>query len=369
MQPLLLDILKINCVIALFAVMYRLLLSKDCHLVARRLYFVCSLLVATAVNFIPSPFAPSVVEVQQSFDPSPAVNTIESTVNSLDVFNGSMLINLIGIVWLSVVIVLSYRLFFALYKIIKYRLSAKQRYFADVRYFETEEVNAPFTFLWWIFIPKDMTLTPEVILHEKAHSKAFHSLDIIFYELFVILFWFNPALWYIRKAAKENLECMADRAVLNSGIDRKEYQYSLLDMHYYTTRNIVASYFNTSQLKTRILMMNKAKSRRATLLKYTAVPLVAVLLSLTADRGITYITAESTIPLYIVNGVEVSQDVIKHISVDGIQEVEVLKNSKAKLMYGTRAKNGVISYTLKDNKPNNYRTQVLDELGLYLDIF
>jgi beta-lactamase regulating signal transducer with metallopeptidase domain len=43
-----------------------------------------------------------------------------------------------------------------------------------------------------------------------------------------VLNWYNPFAWFIRRAIKVNLEFIADSKVLETGIDRKEFQCLLL---------------------------------------------------------------------------------------------------------------------------------------------
>jgi hypothetical protein len=98
-----------------------------------------------------------------------------------------------------------------------------------------------------------------------------------------MLNWYNPFAWLIRKSIRRNLEFIADNNVLETGIDKKQYQYLLLKV------NGIASYgmannFNFSSLKKRIIMMNKTKSSAIHLLKFLFIlPFVAVLI--VAFRG------------------------------------------------------------------------------------
>ena len=75
---------------------------------------------------------------------------------------------------------------------------------------------SPFSFGSWIFIhPEGMDeqTLHEVLIHEQAHVRGCHTLDIIFSQLFCILFWWNPAVWVLRREVRLNLEFIADKAV------------------------------------------------------------------------------------------------------------------------------------------------------------
>jgi N-acetylmuramoyl-L-alanine amidase len=100
-----------------------------------------------------------------------------------------------------------------------------------------------------------------------------------------ILNWYNPFAWLLRHNLRQNLEFIADSKVIQSGIDKKQYQYSLLKVIAAPEFQIV-SQFNIVSLKKRIAMMNKMPSNRVHLVKFLFVlPLLAV--SLLAFRGVS----------------------------------------------------------------------------------
>ncbi|MCQ5178192.1 hypothetical protein NE693_16470, partial [Faecalibacterium prausnitzii] len=81
-------------------------------------------------------------------------------------------------------------------------------------------------------------------------------------EILCIFFWFNPVVWLLRKEIRQNLEFLADEQVVNSGYNRKNYQYHLLRLSHQSTAVPIVNNFNVSQLKKRIIMMNKKKTSR-----------------------------------------------------------------------------------------------------------
>ncbi len=118
----------------------------------------------------------------------------------------------------------------------------------------------------------------EIIRHEFIHVKQRHSLDLWWGELLCILNWYNPFAWLIRKAMRQNLEFIADHQVLQSGLDRKQYQYLLLKVTGIAPFCIAAN-FNFSSLKKRIVMMNKNKSANVHLMRFLFIlPLLVVVL-------------------------------------------------------------------------------------------
>ncbi|HRQ51714.1 MAG TPA: M56 family metallopeptidase, partial [Agriterribacter sp.] len=138
----------------------------------------------------------------------------------------------------------------------------------------------PFAFGKSIFMNRqlhDAKDMEDIIKHEFVHIRQKHSIDIIWAELLCVLNWYNPFVWWIRSSIKQNLEYLADKTVLQDGMDKKQYQYLLLKVlgdH----RFAIAQPFNFSSLKKRIAMMNKMQNTSIHLLKFLfMLPLIAVM--------------------------------------------------------------------------------------------
>ncbi len=123
-----------------------------------------------------------------------------------------------------------------------------------------EKKIAPFSFFNYVFIPGELLAGPElrqIILHERAHIRKMHSLDLIFVELLTVFFWFHPGVWYLRKELKNQHEFEADRYVLENHEDKRSYQQLLLNVSFRGFSLPVTNPFNYPSLKKRIMMMNK----------------------------------------------------------------------------------------------------------------
>ena len=150
-----------------------------------------------------------------------------------------------------------------------------------IRIYQVDAPIIPFSFGDSIFINQhqhSLEELEEIIRHEFVHVKQKHSVDIIWGELLCLLNWYNPFAWLLKKSIRQNLEFIADRHVLEQGMDRKQYQYLLLKVignnHF-----SIANQFNFSSLKKRIAMMNKLRSAKFHLVKFMFVlPLVSVML-------------------------------------------------------------------------------------------
>lgn len=140
----------------------------------------------------------------------------------------------------------------------------------------------PFSF-WRSVYVNPTKLSPaelkNVLQHEQVHVNEWHTLDLLLAELSTIFYWFNPGVWLMKKAVRENLEFITDRKILQKGTDSKEYQYSLVSVSLATTPNTIVNHFNISTIKKRIIMMNAKRSPGYNLTRYVfLVPAVVVLL-------------------------------------------------------------------------------------------
>lgn len=141
---------------------------------------------------------------------------------------------------------------------------------------------SPFSFWRSIYVNPDKLSASDlgkVLEHEHIHVNEWHTADILLAELSTIFYWFNPGIWLIKKAIRENIEFITDRKILQKGTDSKQYQYSLLSVSMAGTPNKLVNNFNISTIKKRIIMMNAKRSSRINLTRYMFVaPAVVILL-------------------------------------------------------------------------------------------
>lgn len=129
----------------------------------------------------------------------------------------------------------------------------------------------PFSFFNQIYVHRDQHLEEElddIFKHETIHVRGLHSWDVILCEILLIICWYNPFVWLMRRAMCQNLEYLTDQHVLDKGSDRRSYQYSLLNVTKRGTSVGISNQFNFKTLKKRIIMMNKKRSSRLALGKY-----------------------------------------------------------------------------------------------------
>lgn len=139
---------------------------------------------------------------------------------------------------------------------------------------------APHTFFSSIFVSREdynnRHAEPELFTHELAHVCQKHTLDILFIEVVKTLFWFNPLLYFYKRAIQLNHEFLADAATLSQHHNVTNYQSLLLGKAHPQLQFALASSINFSITKKRFIMMTKTTpKRKAILLKLAALPVLA----------------------------------------------------------------------------------------------
>ncbi len=260
-----------------------------------------------------------------------------------------------------------------------------------------DEQIAPFSWMRWIVISNsDMTSDSEtVIRHEKEHIRLRHSWDLIITDLLSSLQWFNPAMWLLRSELRAIHEYEADEAVLQSGVDAREYQMLLIKKAAAARWYSIANSLNHSKLKNPITMMLRKKSSRMAMARVLLlVPLAGIATGAfartvylpTEDKGtkklsiykasvvesdtlsddkplVVAMSADGTVSssakriLYVVNGEYCSS--ISEIQPGNIVSMSVLKSHdeivKACELYSLDADDydAVVKISARDNEPTS----------------
>ncbi|MCB9081255.1 MAG: TonB family protein [Lewinellaceae bacterium] len=165
-----------------------------------------------------------------------------------------------------------------------------------------DQVDQPFSFFRWLFWPRHLQVSEEeshqIMEHESAHIRQWHSLDLFIAEVIRIVFWFNPLVWLYGKALRNVHEYLADAAVLRQA-NRKVYGHLLVRQALLGSNHTLVHNFSPAQLKKRITMMTKRKTQRIALWRYfllTPLPiLLASFLATQPTSGTDYLPTTSTV--------------------------------------------------------------------------
>jgi bla regulator protein blaR1 len=134
----------------------------------------------------------------------------------------------------------------------------------------------PYSFLKYIFVNQtdyeNGRIEDKLIIHEQVHCLQYHSIDILIIEFLKVILWFNPFIWLFGKSIELNHEYLADNEVI-SGYSLDEYQNTLVNLVFRNNSIYLASNFNYSSIKKRLVMMEKKKSETKILRILVTIPL------------------------------------------------------------------------------------------------
>ena len=116
-----------------------------------------------------------------------------------------------------------------------------------------------------------------ILTHEQEHIRLGHSYDLLLMQVLKTIQWFNPFVWFISRDLKTIHEYEADQAVINQGIDAKQYQLFLVKKVVGNRLQPFTNNLNHGSIKKRIAMMYQKKSNRWLMLKALfAIPVIAL---------------------------------------------------------------------------------------------
>ncbi|MGI0105192.1 M56 family metallopeptidase [Salinimicrobium sp. WS361] len=123
----------------------------------------------------------------------------------------------------------------------------------------------------------------QILSHEIVHVRQRHTLDLLFFELLRIIFWFNPLIYIYQSRISAVHEFMADAGVVKN-VKKQDYFQQLLNSAFNTKDiSFINQFFNHSIIKKRIVMLQKTKSNSVSKFKFLIIlPLMAAMLTYVA---------------------------------------------------------------------------------------
>lgn len=227
---------------------------------------------------------------------------------------------------------------------------------------QTTEPGSAFSFWQTIYLnpahypPADL---PTVVRHEQVHVQQWHTLDTLLGQLAVVGAWLNPGAWLLRRAIQENLEFLTDQHLLQTGLNSREYQYSLLRASALASGHSLGNHFHFLTLKTRILMMNKQQSSRRHLAKYALLAPLALGLSLafagpkTALSSPPATLAQAGLPteaVYYIDGKLATKAAVEELDPNSIAGMNALKGENVGKVLGNTKATEAILITTKNHE-------------------
>lgn len=137
---------------------------------------------------------------------------------------------------------------------------------------------SPFSWDRYIVVSSADAADRLIVEHELNHIRHCHSFDLVFARLFVIFNWFNPVAYLMSRELSAVHEYEVDHDILASGVTAFDYQMLLIKKTVGSRFQSIANSLNHSQLKNRLTMMQKSRSKRGRSL-YAVALLPAALLA------------------------------------------------------------------------------------------
>ncbi|MBQ8703528.1 MAG: TonB family protein [Bacteroidales bacterium] len=116
-----------------------------------------------------------------------------------------------------------------------------------------------------------------ILAHEQVHVRQRHTLDVLLMRLMCCVAWFNPFAWLMLRELRRVHEYLADEAVL-SVHGREGYLGLLYRQATGTGYGHITNNFQSINIKKRIVMMNKQKTRFGAWKLLAVLPVAALLL-------------------------------------------------------------------------------------------
>lgn len=171
----------------------------------------------------------------------------------------------------------SVRLLYGILKIRQFKKTFPKESKKGISFYHTNLTEAPFSYFRSLFWKDTIVLNSEVgrqiLKHEMVHIEQKHSYDKIFMETITALLWFNPFFHIIKKELSLIHEYLADKKAVRQS-DTKAFAQMLLASHFSGTQWPAASPFLSSNLKKRLKMLQKPKTKFGYARRILALPVV-----------------------------------------------------------------------------------------------
>ncbi|MFP3592201.1 M56 family metallopeptidase [Chryseobacterium sp. SIMBA_038] len=276
-------ILKIILCSSLLVALYYLFLEKEKMHQFNRFYLIFSLVFSYVIPFI------TITTEFPKLNNNPQL-IFEETAQQITLLPTKQeSFNWMNVTWIVYGIVASILLLKAIISVLKIKnLKGKEINYLGQKIIITNQNLSPFSFWKTIYLGENYLLNNEIdsriFLHEKSHLGQKHSIDLLLIEILKIITWFNPALYFYKKAMVTNHEFLADEYVLKNNYNIKDYQNLILQeiisgQHYNLTHT-----FNFNNTKKRFIMMNTKKTKLSRLKKIVSIPILITIFGLFVQK-------------------------------------------------------------------------------------
>ncbi|GEN75454.1 M56 family metallopeptidase [Chryseobacterium hagamense] len=275
-------LVKIILCSTLLIVFYYRFLQKEKMYRFNRIYLLFSLLFSYTVPFIS-------ISTQTPKPANRLQTTFETTQQILELKPGQAHFNFVDLIWIvygMITCIFLSRMIFSFLKI--KNLKGQKIIYQNQEVLITEKETPPFSFWKTIYLGKnyfiEQQIDERIFLHEKSHVRQRHSIDLMIVEIIKAFTWFNPAVYFYKKAIQMNHEFLADESVLKNYFNIKEYQNLILDEIIVSQNYNLTHTFNFNNTKKRLIMMNTKKSKMVRIKKAISIPALMIAFGLFVQK-------------------------------------------------------------------------------------
>ncbi|QPH37648.1 M56 family metallopeptidase [Pedobacter endophyticus] len=281
-------LLQVNLYLVVFYGFYKLLLDRETYFTLNRFYLIGAGVLSLCIPFIRLEWLTQQKAAQQVYTSINWEAVLQQATIVTETNTGLNWANVFVYLYCAGILFFLVRLVVNLFLVKKLIRNARS--------------GSAFSFFFNKVVDKNLPQMNVINIHEEAHIKQLHSLDILFFELLGIITWLNPIIYLYKRSIKNIHEFLADEFAAEYQGDKAEYALLILSQSFGISPNALTNgFFDKSLIKKRIFMLQKERSKRIAVIKYgISIPLFAVLIvfsSATVRKSEKLISLTDQIPL------------------------------------------------------------------------
>lgn len=247
--------------LALFYIAGKLVTGKDRHHSGTRTYWLMSIILAFALPFLAQSLPVLAHEGRQVNAGAPGVSATAEIGESgesgfcIDATAADMVVHIVITAYLAGAALMLILYALSYFRLMSYFRKCSRTESLGVGVLCVDENIQPFSWMDKIVMSRSDIGDKYVLKHELAHKELHHSDDILLVDLMIILQWFNPFAYLVKKELFKVHEYQADAVVIGSGADAFEYEMKILERASGKSLVMPGSHFSRVSVKDRIQMM------------------------------------------------------------------------------------------------------------------
>ena len=285
-------LLPIAATVAVLWLVYRLLFRNSNRLHFNRFFLLTSMLLALAMpllGLLSGLEVPQMANLKQSIFSGTLLNEVivtpdgqpvlpEVTVTTDATPSRFSIWQVMGGIYLLGVGVMTLLFLIKLGRLIALIIRSPKRKMDGFTAVFTGKEQGSFSFFRYAFFPSE-NVDSDIMRHEMSHIGHHHSWDILFAEVMMVLQWFNPFIYLYKKELQSLHEYQADRDVVATGVDKKNYMMLILQQCTAVDFSGMSNNFSLILTKKRIKMITRNEKAKGLWWRLLAtLPVLAILM-------------------------------------------------------------------------------------------